>query len=154
MSLIISTGSNQGDRLANLERAKSILSKYLDLEHESNVYESAPVDYLRQPDFLNQVLQFKIPAEEPLDVLFKALEIEKEMGRVRTLNKGPRVIDIDILFWDLKTINLDALTVPHPRLFKRSFIILPLKEIPFYNKLASTFIFPHEFNNKAHIYRP
>lgn len=154
MSLIISTGSNQGDRLANLEKAKCILSEYLDLEYESNIYESAAVDFLKQPDFLNQVLQFKIPDEEPLNVLFKALEIEKNMGRIRTQKKGPRIIDIDLLFWDLKTINLDALTVPHPRLFKRSFIVLPLKEIPFYNKLASNFIFPHEFTNQALIYRP
>ena len=121
MSLIISTGSNQGDRLQNLETAKSILCEYLDLEHESNVYESAAVDFTQQPDFLNQVLQFKIPKEEPLNVLFKVLEIEKQMGRIRIIDKGPRIIDIDLLFWDLEKITLDALVLPHPRLFKRSF---------------------------------
>jgi 2-amino-4-hydroxy-6-hydroxymethyldihydropteridine diphosphokinase len=153
MSLIISTGSNQGDRLGNLEKAKDILSEYLELEYESNIYESKAVDFIHQPDFLNQVLQFKLPNDEPLDVLFKALEIEKSMGRVRSIKKGPRNIDIDLLFWDIEAIKLDALVLPHPRLFKRSFIVLPLKELPFYDKLASHFIFPHEFKDSAIIYR-
>ena len=129
MSLVISTGSNLGNRESNLLAAKSELSDIFKLIEESPIYESPAVDYLNQPDFLNQILAFEIPEQKPEEVIESILKLELSLGRKREIDKGPRTIDIDILFWDQETIDLPQLQVPHPRLFERSFIVLPLKEL-------------------------
>ena len=154
MSLIISTGSNIGDRLNHLKQAKKKLCSKLELIQESNVYCSRALDYLEQPDFLNQVLEFKLPKNKaPHEILHTALSIEKTMGRVRTIDKGPRTIDIDLLFWGKETIVNSSLQIPHPRLFDRSFIVLPLMELPFFQSLKSSFTFKTAFENEASIFR-
>ncbi|MBK23882.1 MAG: 2-amino-4-hydroxy-6-hydroxymethyldihydropteridine diphosphokinase [Halobacteriovorax sp.] len=149
MALIISLGSNIGNRLENLKQAKKFLSEKLELKSQSRVYRSPAVDYLDQPEFLNQVLQFKIPNISPQECLQILLSIEVKMGRIRKISKGPRVIDIDLLFWSIDTIDSPNLEVPHPRLFQRSFIVLPLKELPIFETLSSKFDFPSQFCNEA-----
>ncbi|MBC7711987.1 MAG: 2-amino-4-hydroxy-6-hydroxymethyldihydropteridine diphosphokinase [Rhizobacter sp.] len=149
MSLFIATGSNLDDRLLYLNKAKEMLSLEFSFIAESRVYESPAVDYLNQPDFYNQVLEFQIPNKNPEYVMKKLLEIEKDLGRNRTIPKGPRVIDLDILFWDELTINTDALQIPHPRLFERSFVVLPLSELPGFKKLQAKFEFNFTFDNTA-----
>ena len=148
-SLFIATGSNLGDRKQNLFEAKTILHTYFDLIDESRIYESKAVDYLNQPDFYNQVLEFKIPTKSPNEVMQLLLEIEKEMGRNRLIPKGPRLIDLDILFWGNTTIQLETLTIPHPRLFERSFVILPLSELSGFTELKKHFVFNFELDNSA-----
>ena len=99
MSLIIALGSNLGDRLHHLKQARWILSSHFELIAASQVYESKAVDLVDQPDFLNQVLEFKRPnnlAAE--DILKTLLLIENFIGRVRSIPKGPRCIDIDLIF--------------------------------------------------------
>ncbi len=149
MSLIISTGTNLGEREKSLERAKKELSTYFDLMEYSRVYSSSAVDYFDQPDFLNQVLAFKLPSTSPTQTIRKVLEIETELGRIRNIPKGPRIIDIDILFWGKERIEEPELQVPHPRLFERSFIVLPLKELEIFNELNKDFDFPNTFSNEA-----
>jgi len=149
MSLVVSTGSNLGNRQGHLSQAKEYLCKYYTLEEESGIYESPAVDYLAQPDFLNQVLVFKLPNQAPKEVILNILAIEKELGRVRDIDKGPRTVDIDILFWDREEIDIEGLQVPHPRLFQRSFIVLPLKELKIFPYLSESFNFPVSFKNKA-----
>lgn len=149
MSLFIATGSNIGDRLIHLNEARDILSRELEFVAESRVYESPAVDYLNQPDFYNQVLEFKIPNGTPEMLMKKLLNIEKTMGRDRTTPKGPRVIDLDILFWGESEISTPDLTVPHPRLFERSFVVLPLAELPGFKKLQAKFLFNFTFDNTA-----
>lgn len=149
MALVISTGSNLGDREEHLSRAKDALSNQYLLQEESRIYESPAVDYTAQPDFLNQILVFKTPEDKPEQVIEKILFIEKKLGRVRDIEKGPRTVDIDILFWDCEKINSVNLEVPHPRLFQRSFIVLPLKEMKIFPHLSKTFNFPNFFENKA-----
>ncbi len=149
MSLIISLGTNIGNRFENLRLAKKLLSKNLVLLNESRIYSSPAVDYLDQPEFLNQVLCFEIPNSLPQECLELVLSIESKMGRVRHIPKGPRVIDIDILFWGNETLNSPNLEIPHPRLFQRSFIVLPLKELPIFQTLSSNFKFPSKFCNEA-----
>lgn len=150
MSLFIATGTNLGDRLQHLKTAKEILSREFTLIAESRVYESPAVDYLNQPDFYNQVLEFMTPKATPDTVMTKLLEIEKSLGRNREIPKGPRVIDLDILFWDDVSINTPDLILPHPRLFERSFVVLPLSELPGFKKLQTKFSFNFKFTNTAH----
>lgn len=149
MSLFIATGTNLGDRKANLLEAKNLLHQHLQLIAESRIYESPAVDYEKQPDFYNQVLEFKIPSLTPEEVMQLLLKLELAMGRNRTIPRGPRVIDMDILFWDNLKIETPHLTLPHPRLFERSFVVLPLSELPGFADLEKHFQFPKKFTNFA-----
>lgn len=150
MSVIISTGSNLGNRLAYLSEAKERLNKQLQFIAESRVYESDAVDYENQPAFLNQVLEFQVPYDQgPREILKLLLSIEKDMGRIRDIPKGPRTIDLDLLFWKTDQLSLPELDLPHPRLFTRSFIVLPLMELPYAATLKRFFTIPDEFSNTA-----
>lgn len=130
MPLIISLGSNLGDREKNLEQAIKILSSHFKLRAKSHIYESDPVDYIDQPAFLNQLLEFELPLKSPQECLKIILSIEEQMGRVRSIPKGPRTIDIDIIFFGDQFVEEKNLTIPHPLYQNRNFILVPLKELP------------------------
>ncbi|MAZ49266.1 MAG: 2-amino-4-hydroxy-6-hydroxymethyldihydropteridine diphosphokinase [Halobacteriovoraceae bacterium] len=149
MSLIIATGSNLGNKIDYLTEARLKLQKLFELVEQSRVFSSPAVDYENQPDFYNQLLEFKIPQMPAHDVIKLCLDIEKTMGRIREIKRGPRNIDIDIIFWGLDTINLPELTVPHPRWSERSFIVLPLQELPYFETLAKHYKIPTNFENTA-----
>lgn len=150
MSLIIATGSNIGDSKSNLQEARAELEKHFTLTAQSRIYTSAAVDYLNQPDFFNQVLEFQIPKQyAPEDVMDLLLKIELSMGRKRDISKGPRTIDIDMIFWGLTEINTPLLTVPHPRWSQRSFIVYPLQELPFFKTIEKCFTIPKSFDVEA-----
>lgn len=150
MSLIIATGSNVGDRFKHLEIALQELKKYFNFIHASDVFSSQAVDYTGQPDFLNQLLEFEVPNRTPLEVMDILLNIEKEHGRVRDIDKGPRTLDIDLIFWGLDKIEIsDKLIVPHPRWSERSFVVYPLLQLPFVTTLEKHFTIPKIFNVKA-----
>src|SRR5690606_32317124 len=121
MSLIIATGSNIGDSQSILNQAKEILDKEFGLIAASRIYVSKAVEYENQPDFFNQVLELRLPALTPAQTMKLLLEIEKEFGRNRNIPKGPRTLDLDIIFWGTETINEAALIIPHPRWQERSF---------------------------------
>ncbi len=127
-------GSNLGDRAANLLRAIIALSEDgMRLSAISSVYETEPVDYLDQPAFLNMVVAVEAPQIEPFSLLALCLAVEKRLGRERRVPKGARTIDIDLLIVDDRVIDglRDglALTLPHPRLHLRRFMLTPLAEI-------------------------
>ena len=130
----LSLGSNLGDRAANLLRAvSSLVNGRLQLGAASSIYETAPVDYLDQPKFLNQVIAVSASNLEPYALLKFCLEIETELGRQRTIPRGARTIDIDLLLFgdfildgEYSGVNL---IVPHPRLHLRRFVLEPLAEI-------------------------
>lgn len=149
MSLFIATGTNLGDRKANLSEARHLLTQHFNLIAESRIYESPAVDYLNQPDFYNQVLEFSTPKLSPEDVMKLLLQLEKELGRNRLIPKGPRVIDMDILFYDELKRDDESLILPHPRLFERSFVVLPLSELPGFSKLKEIYTFNFTFDNSA-----
>ena len=150
LSLIIATGSNLGDRLKHLERAASALSECFQLLAESRVYLSKAVGYLDQPDFFNQVLEFQLPEQwTPEQVMQKLLELEKEQGRVRDIPRGPRTIDLDLLFWADAKLDLPQLKIPHPRLFERSFVVRPLRELPYFRHLQNKYHFAESFSVEA-----
>jgi 2-amino-4-hydroxy-6-hydroxymethyldihydropteridine diphosphokinase len=150
MSLIIATGSNLGDKGNSLIQAKNILATHFKFISESNIYTSQAVDYINQPDFFNQVLEFEIPSNlSPDQSMELILKLEIELGRQRDIPKGPRTIDIDILFWNVETYSTKLVTIPHPRWSERSFVVLPLHELPFFQTIQKSFIIPTEFNNYA-----
>jgi len=122
-------GSNLGDRLANLQMAVRLLRETdgVEVVRSSRVYETEPVGPL-QPDFLNAVIEVWTPLE-PRDLLQACLEVERTMGRVRTERWGPRVVDVDILTYDEEEIDEPGLTVPHPRMHERAFVLIPLLEL-------------------------
>ena len=149
MSLIIATGSNQGDSLKFLDLAKDRLSAEFTLIAASRIYKSGAVDYTDQPDFFNQVLEFALPALSPYQVMTKLLQIEQQMGRTRIISRGPRTIDIDIIFWGLEKYNSEHLTVPHPRWTERSFVVRPFQELPFFQTIEKCFTIPGSFEIEA-----
>lgn len=149
MSLIIATGSNIGHSVQILNAARDRLCQHFKLIAESRIYTSAAVDYENQPDFFNQVLEFELPANDPLEVMQLLLEIEQEFGRNRIIAKGPRTLDLDIIFFGDQQINSKPLTVPHPRWAERSFVIKPLQELPFFQTIKNCFTIPKSFDVDA-----
>lgn len=149
MSLIIALGSNIGERKSHLETALEKLKENFKLIAASRIYSSPAVDYENQPDFYNQVLEFQLPTQKPSEVIQFCLETERSMGRRRDIPKGPRTIDIDIIFWGTEQIDIEGLTVPHPHWSERSFVVYPLQELPYFETLAIHYKIPEKFSNKA-----
>jgi len=126
--VFLGLGTNLGSREETLSAARQLLSTKLRLLRVSSVYETEPWGFREQPAFLNQVLQAETDLS-PLRLLRFLKRIEKQLGRTKTFRYGPRLIDIDILFYDQSVINTRKLQVPHPRLPERAFVLVPLAEI-------------------------
>ena len=125
----LSLGSNLGDRAANLRRAIAELEEGgMKVVRVSPFYRTEPVDYRPQPWFVNCVAEIETDFL-PLRLLNAIQKIERKLGRRRKLPKGPRPIDLDILFYDNAVIRSAILTVPHPRLAERRFVLVPLHDI-------------------------
>ncbi len=118
-------GSNLGDREANLSAARERLEP---INNVSSIYETEPRDVPNQPWFLNQVIEIETGLF-PKQLLARMHKIEREIGRKRTMPKGPRIIDIDILLYGDATIHSAELEIPHPRMLERRFVLEPLAEI-------------------------
>jgi 2-amino-4-hydroxy-6-hydroxymethyldihydropteridine diphosphokinase len=123
-------GSNLGDRRQHLAEAVRRLHAVpaLQVGKVSSVYESSPVGVTAQPDFLNLVVQVTTK-HAPQELLAECLRLETDLGRERRERWGPRTIDIDLLLYGDTRINDESLTVPHPRMRERSFVLAPLAEI-------------------------
>jgi len=124
----LALGSNLGDRLDALRRTVKALSSCVDVQAVSPVYETAPAYVTEQPVFLNAVLTGTTKIE-PLPLLWALKNIEREIGRTPTFRYGPRVIDIDILFYDDLVFETPELTIPHAHLHERDFVLRPLADI-------------------------
>ncbi len=149
MSLIIATGSNLGESLEILSEARTVLAETYGLIAESRIYSSRAVDYDHQPDFFNQVLEFQLPDRDPETVMRELLELELKFGRFRDVPRGPRTLDLDIIFWGLSELSTPQLIVPHPRWSERSFVVRPLKELPFFKTIEKCFTMPETFDVDA-----
>ena len=124
----LSLGSNLGDRAANLHTALTLLGAVGTVVAVSSFYETEPVELTAQPWFLNCAA--KLETERmPKQLIKNILDLEREMGRQRQQKKGPRNIDIDILLFGTSIIETQGLTVPHPALHERRFVLEPLAEI-------------------------
>jgi 2-amino-4-hydroxy-6-hydroxymethyldihydropteridine diphosphokinase len=124
----LSLGSNVGDREACLRDALSRLSATGRVVAVSSFYETEPVEFTSQPWFLNCAVALET-SQTPQQLMSALLEIEEEMGRRRVQKKGPRSIDIDILMFDDIVMDSKELTIPHPAMHERRFVIEPLAEI-------------------------
>jgi 2-amino-4-hydroxy-6-hydroxymethyldihydropteridine diphosphokinase len=152
IAVYLGLGSNVGERQANLREAIERIKKLgIEIVRESSIYETEPAGFIDQPWFLNQVIEVRIPAESGRHVedsetiitiqakalLCKLLDIERAMGRERTIADGPRVIDIDLLMFGDAVIGHSKadgqrssnIVVPHPRMHLRRFVLEPLCEI-------------------------
>jgi 2-amino-4-hydroxy-6-hydroxymethyldihydropteridine diphosphokinase len=125
----LSLGSNLGDRGANIAHAVDELRRHgVGITRASSLYETEPVEIREQEWFLNGVVEAETE-KSAAELLRVMLEIERAMGRVRGVKYGPRVIDLDILFFGSEAIESEELVVPHPRLAERKFVLVPLSEI-------------------------
>jgi len=127
----VGLGSNLGDRAGYLLLAvRGMLDAGLDVIRLSSIYETEPVEYEQQPPFLNMVAELRgstLPSPE--QTLARLLRIEYALGRTRDVRMGPRTIDLDLLIFKDQQIETEFLTVPHPRLAARRFVLVPLNEV-------------------------
>lgn len=126
----VALGANLGDRESSLTEAVRRLHADAELEIRrlSAVYETAPVGYTEQPPFLNMTVGLRTELN-PVELLRRLLSIEQEMGRVRDVRWGPRNIDLDLLLYEDVSMDTSELTLPHPRMGERAFVLVPLKDI-------------------------
>ena len=127
--IYLSLGSNIGDREANLHKAvEQLASQDMRVLHTSRIYETEPVDYVDQAWFLNQVVEAETTLF-PMQLLTRVGRVERDLGRKRIVRKGPRTIDIDILFYGAAVVETKRLEIPHPRIAQRRFVLVPLAEL-------------------------
>lgn len=128
-SIFLLLGGNLGHREGNLAQARQLIQKLVgNVEQASGIYETQAWGIPDQPDYLNQALKV-VTNLSPLQLLQTILDIERQIGRIRTDKWGSRLIDIDILFYGNEVINTSELQIPHPELHKRNFALVPLLEI-------------------------
>jgi len=130
VTVFLGLGSNLGYRIGNINEALRRLDEIpgIKIERASSLYETEPVGLRKQPDFINAVAEVSTSLS-PAELLHAVMQVEKDMGRVRTVHWGPRTIDIDILIYDDVSVNTPELVIPHPRMQERAFVLVPLYEI-------------------------
>lgn len=132
MKAYLGIGTNIGNRMENLQNAISSLNllPLTEVSQVSNIYETDPVGYDNQDDFLNIVVEVETGLNSD-NLLGSALGIEAGLGRIRTVKNGPRVIDIDLLLFGDESKETETLILPHPRMMERGFVLVPLSDIDF-----------------------
>lgn len=127
-TVYIALGTNLGDRKTNLRAAIEAMPPDVKVVEKSHIYETPPWGYEDQPAFLNMVVKAETSLE-PESLLKYLKQIEAELGREKSVRWGPRLIDLDILFYDDLVIESPPLVIPHPRLHERAFVLVPLADI-------------------------
>src|SRR5207249_10544740 len=126
----VSLGSNLGDRAGNLVLAvRGMMHAALSVTCLSSIYETEPVGEIKQPPFLNMVVELGNPLPAPEQMMARLLRIEFALGRIRDVKDGPRTIDLDLLLYGQVESHTEFLMLPHPRLHERRFVLEPLAEI-------------------------
>lgn len=126
--VILGLGANLGDPLAQLQEAIRQLGEFMTVERTSSVYRTAPVGGIEQPDFLNLVCLGRFEGNARA-LHAKLVAVENTLGRTRRVRNGPRTIDIDLLTFGELVMRTPELTIPHPRLHERAFVLVPLAEV-------------------------
>lgn len=126
----IALGANLDDPVATLKAATQAVAALpgVSLVQASSLYRTAPVGLVGQPDFINGVLAVDTELS-PQDLLQALLKVEAEFGRIRAQRNGPRTLDLDVLLYDQQVMHTETLTLPHPRMHLRAFVLVPLAEI-------------------------
>jgi 2-amino-4-hydroxy-6-hydroxymethyldihydropteridine diphosphokinase len=162
MNAYVSLGSNLGDRAGNLLLGiRGMLEANLTVISLSQVYETEPVETFAQPPFLNMVAELRGNAlPRPEELLARLLRIEYALGRTREAAMAPRTIDLDLLFYPNETSETQFLTLPHPRLHRRRFVLVPLNELapklihPILNKTTGELLEQLDDDSKLNLWRP
>ena len=128
ITVYLGLGSNLGNKKNNILNSLSIMEEEIDIMSVSSLYRTEPWGFKEQPVFLNAACEAKTTLD-PLDLLAYLKSIEIRFGRAQTFSNGPRILDIDILFYGNEVLNAPTLTIPHPRLSERMFVLAPLAEI-------------------------
>ena len=124
----LALGTNLGDRPGNLQAAIKVLPPVVTVLEQSFVYETLPWGLTNQPRFLNMVIKGET-RQKPQELLKKLKSLETQLGRIPSIRYGPRKIDIDILFYDDLILVTPELTLPHPHLHERAFVLVPLADV-------------------------
>ena len=150
-------GGNLGDRLANLNNAKIEIELHCGkILSSSAIYETAAWGFTEQPPFFNQALQVETTLSAT-ELMQQLLSIELSLGRERLLPLGPRTIDLDIIYFNNEIIQNDIVSIPHPRMEQRNFVLIPLNEIaptylhPVLNIPTSTLL--KQCKDESHVYK-
>jgi 2-amino-4-hydroxy-6-hydroxymethyldihydropteridine diphosphokinase len=158
--IYVSIGSNLGDRAENLERAIESLSEIgVQVLRCSSIYETEPVDFLAQPWFLNCVVEGET-SHMPRQLLEELQAIERKLGSKKLVPRGPRIIDLDILFYETAVIREAGMEIPHPRLAERRFVLVPLAELapeirhPVLRKTAAELLAATQDGSAVRIWQP
>ena len=126
----IGLGSNLGDRAGNLLLAvRGLLEANFAVQRLSAIYETEPFETKSDQPFLNMVAEVRVSGISPVQMMARMLRIEYLLGRMREAPKAPRTVDLDLLFFGSVTSETDFLTLPHPRLHRRKFVLVPLNEL-------------------------
>ncbi|MGE7782018.1 2-amino-4-hydroxy-6-hydroxymethyldihydropteridine diphosphokinase [Peribacillus sp. NPDC097264] len=126
----LSIGSNMGESFDTFQRAFQLLSEdpHIKLVSCSSLYETDPVGYTDQDCFLNAVIKVETDLT-PEDLLRACMQVERKLGRKRNVRWGPRTLDLDILLYNHENVETEILSIPHPRMHERAFVIIPLMEL-------------------------
>ncbi|MGJ9460203.1 2-amino-4-hydroxy-6-hydroxymethyldihydropteridine diphosphokinase [Oceanobacillus sp. CF4.6] len=143
----LALGTNIEPRYKHLVNALELLKKNerISIKRQSSIYETTPVGYMDQADFLNMVIEVET-ALSPMELLAYCQSVELQLGRKREIRFGPRTIDLDILTYNQENSTVERLIIPHPRMHERAFVLVPLQEIapdmilPVWNKSVVDFI--------------
>ncbi|MEN6357238.1 MAG: 2-amino-4-hydroxy-6-hydroxymethyldihydropteridine diphosphokinase [Armatimonadota bacterium] len=129
-SAYLGLGANLEDNIANVHKAIAMVDAHegCTVSAVSSIYITKPVGVIDQPDFANAVIRVETTLD-PYELLDICNKIEDEMGRKRTIRWGPRVIDMDILLYEGVNIDEERLSIPHPRMMERAFVLVPLAEV-------------------------
>ncbi len=148
--LVLGLGSNLGNshetiRLA-IAQLNSCFGKYIEV---SCLFQSESFGEIIQPDYLNLIVVYDVNNKNPMQCLNECQRIENELGRIRKEKWGPRTIDIDILFYDQLFVNTPNLTIPHPHINDRSFVVEPLSQLLIFENLKLFYHFNSTFSTKS-----
>jgi 2-amino-4-hydroxy-6-hydroxymethyldihydropteridine diphosphokinase len=162
MNAYVSLGSNLGDRAGNLLLGmRGMLDANLEIIRVSQIYETEAVETFAQPAFLNLVAELRgSTLPRPEELMARLLQIEHALGRTRTVAMAPRTIDLDLLFYGTEIDDTQFLTLPHPRLHHRRFVLDPLNELapkfihPKLNKTIAQLLAELDDDSKVILWRP